>query len=233
MGIHKKLYLSLPLYIFSAVAPFIMRYNSPKNLALVSFVAGVVYLIYLYGVIVISGGRFDFNEALTMYSMSVYIIASFLSLLFVRDFKNIGQYIYLLIFIGAWSTDIFAYFTGRFLGKHKLAKDISPKKTVEGSIGGIVFCAISYAVFGFIMDKYFEADSNILLLVISGVVISVISQVGDLIMSAIKRRYNIKDYGKIFPGHGGVLDRFDSILSVSLGFAALCVVVELIGINII
>jgi phosphatidate cytidylyltransferase len=152
-------------------------------------------------------------------------------ILYIRDFNDDGQFIYLLIFIGAWITDIFAYFTGFFFGKHKLIEDVSPKKTIEGSIGGIAFCALSFVAFGIIADIFFDKDANLVFLAISGVFISIIAQIGDLIMSVIKRQYGIKDYGKIFPGHGGMLDRFDSILSVTLGVAAMCMVSYIFGIS--
>ena len=138
-----------------------------------------------------------------------------------------------MIFLGAWITDTFAYFTGFFFGKHKLIEDVSPKKTIEGSIGGIFFCALSFVIFGLVVDTWFACDANLIFLGVSGVVISLIAQVGDLIMSVIKRQYGIKDYGKIFPGHGGMLDRFDSILAVSLGLCAVCLFGILTGIPLI
>ena len=126
---------------------------------------------------------------------------------------------YLICFIGAWMTDIFAYFCGMLLGrggKHKLIPDVSPKKTVEGSIGGIVFCTLSLVLFGFIVERIApEFQANLLIFALAGVFVSVVAQIGDLSMSVIKRTYGIKDYGKLFPGHGGILDRFDSVLAVS------------------
>ena len=87
--------------------------------------------------------------------------------------------------------------------------------------------------FGWIVDVFFEQDANLLFLFISGILIALISQIGDLIMSVIKRHYGIKDFGKIFPGHGGMLDRFDSILAVSLGLCAICMFATLSGISLI
>jgi phosphatidate cytidylyltransferase len=166
--------------------------------------------------------------------MSIYIIAGLSSILFVRDIDHVGRYIYLLIFLGAWMTDIFAYFTGYFFGKHKLIEDVSPKKTIEGSIGGVIFCTLSFIGFGLVMKYCFSGyDVNLWFLGVSGVIISLVSQVGDLIMSVIKRHYGIKDYGKIFPGHGGMLDRFDSILAVSLALCALCMFGQLTGISLL
>ena len=118
-------------------------------------------------------------------------------------------------------------------GKHKLIPDVSPKKTVEGSVGGTLFCAVAFVVFGVIMNTWFDTDANFLLLAVGGVFMVVIAQIGDLIMSVIKRHYGIKDYGRIFPGHGEMLDRFDSVLIVSLGLAVMCMLVSLFGINLL
>ena len=117
-----------------------------------------------------------------------------------------------MVFLGAWICDTFAYFTGVLIGKHKLIPEISPKKTIEGSIGGIIFTIIGFIVYGLIMNSFFEAQLSYVYLAILGLALSVVSQVGDLIASAIKRQYSIKDFGNIFPGHGGVLDRFDSVM---------------------
>ena len=112
---------------------------------------------------------------------------------------------------------------GRAIGRHKLIPEVSPKKTVEGSIGGTFFCVLSFVAFGLVVDTFFNMNANLIFLAISGAFVAVVAQMGDLIMSLIKREYGIKDYGKLFPGHGGVLDRFDSILSVSLMLAILCI----------
>ena len=102
-----------------------------------------------------------------------------------------------------------------FLGKHKLIPDISPKKTVEGAVGGVLSCVLGFAVFGWVLLFFFEKQVNWSALIVISILVSVISQFGDLAASMIKREMNIKDYGSIFPGHGGVLDRFDSVIFVA------------------
>ena len=232
IGMEKKAAIVIPPYLFALVSPFLLRYMENRvHFALIAFMAAALYLLYLFPLVIWSHGKLAFSDVLTAYALTVYILAALLSILYVRDFIESGKYIYLLIFIGAWVTDVFAYFTGFLFGKHKLIEDVSPKKTIEGSIGGIVFCALGFALLGIIVDHWFEQNANILFLIVSGVIVSVISQVGDLIMSVIKRHYGIKDYGKIFPGHGGMLDRFDSILAVSLGMGAICMFVTLTGIQ--
>lgn len=124
-----------------------------------------------------------------------------------------GKLFILIPFIAAWMTDTGAYFTGIFLGKHKLAPKVSPKKTVEGAIGGIVICVLSFLLYGVLIRMSASIDTvAFLMLALCGTVLSVIAQLGDLSMSLIKREYRIKDYGVAFPGHGGILDRFDSVL---------------------
>ena len=110
---------------------------------------------------------------------------------------------------------MFAYLVGSAIGKHKLIPEISPKKTVEGAIGGIVFTALACLLYGFILEKFFALSVNYLFLAVIGVILSVVSQLGDLFASMIKREYGVKDYGNIFPGHGGIMDRFDSVLATS------------------
>lgn len=236
-GYEKNWALTLPLYAISAVVPLLMRYfpliGSWLDAMRIIAIAAILYIIYLFALIVWSHGKLPFGNTMAMLLMAVYIIAALSAIVAVRDSQPGGAYVYLLIFIGAWMTDTFAYFTGRFFGKHKLIEDVSPKKTIEGSIGGTVFCSLSFVAFGLVTKFCFHEYTNFLFLAICGVIVALISQIGDLIMSVIKRHYGVKDFGKIFPGHGGVLDRFDSILAVSLGICAVCMFVQLSGIPLI
>ena len=112
-----------------------------------------------------------------------------------------------LVFITAFGTDIFAYFTGMLFGKHKLCPDISPKKTVEGSIGGILGSTVFSGIFSLIVCPQHLAGCLVM-----GVIGSLFAQAGDLIASSFKRKMGIKDFGNLIPGHGGILDRFDSVV---------------------
>lgn len=130
-------------------------------------------------------------------------------LIFHISYLQGSKYIW-LVFIIAFGTDTFAYFAGNKFGKRKLCPKISPNKTVEGSIGGIIGSLILTVIFAMIMNL-----DALLRLMILAVISSIISQLGDLVASRIKRVSGIKDYGKLIPGHGGVLDRFDSIILVA------------------
>ena len=143
---------------------------------------------------------------------TMYVILCFTALLRLRYINDGASYIYILVFVAAWITDTFAYFTGVFFGRHKLIPKISPKKTVEGAIGGVVFCMIAFVVYGIIVEKLVGVQMNTVKLLLVGFGMSVVSMLGDLVASSVKRTYGIKDYGNLFPGHGGVLDRFDSIM---------------------
>ena len=126
-----------------------------------------------------------------------------------------GWYYMVMGLFAPWATDTFAYFTGVALGKHKIVPHISPKKTWEGCIGGSVFCALAVTVYScLVIYKVDEIQMNIvtygIIMFLLGILISVMSQLGDWFCSVIKRRTGIKDFSNLFPGHGGMLDRFDS-----------------------
>lgn len=138
-----------------------------------------------------------------------YVIFGFDTIITIITKFEYGDIYVWLIFLIAILSDTMAYFTGKFFGKHKLAPILSPKKTIEGSIGAIIFSMIGCLLFGQIFEL------NIQLMVILGLIGSIVSQCGDLLASFVKRKVEIKDYGNLIPGHGGILDRFDSIILVS------------------
>ncbi len=142
----------------------------------------------------------------------VPFLMSFLILIRKMDY---GILLIWLIFIGAWGTDTMAYTFGRLFGKRKIVPEISKNKTLAGAIGGILGCMALMIVFGFIAKSFSELEISFVALGLLGLFCGVISQIGDWSASAVKRYVNVKDYGSIMPGHGGVLDRFDSILFVA------------------
>ena len=219
VGLHKNPWVSAPLYLVSAVLPFGIRYFEVATVIALPAALCVV-LIYLLASAVFSHGKADIRDVSTSVVLWLYTLIGFAGLIIMHDFINGGQYFYLLAFVGAWITDTFAYFTGMLLGKHKLIPDVSPKKTVEGAVGGVVFCTLSFVGFGLLYNRFWLADGEksipLLAMAIVGFIVSIVSQIGDLSLSLLKRKYGIKDFGKIFPGHGGVLDRFDSVLAVSI-----------------
>ena len=218
--------LSIPLYLVAAGLPFLIRYSADRELVRqVGMVTALVVSLYFFAVLIFSHGKYELADVAICFMTSFYIIAGFNAILILRDFEVGGAYVYLTVFLGAWVTDTFAYFCGILFGrggKHKLIPDVSPKKTVEGSIGGIVFCVLAMLIYGMVINQITDLNANYLVLAVGGLLASIVSQIGDLCMSLIKRTYGIKDYGKLFPGHGGVLDRFDSVIAVAVVLASFC-----------
>ena len=220
IGVQKDIVVSVPAYLLAAAMPFCTYVAALFDITLTTyvaycFIAFLVYLFYLYATAILRRGTMSFADVATRFVGVAYIVGSLTAFPLLRDFTPHGVYLYLLVFLGSWITDTFAYFSGRLFGRHPLAPEISPKKTVEGSIGGMLFCMIAFAVFGIVMQFAFHMKVHYIMLVITGLVCSVVSQMGDLITSLIKREHDCKDFGKIFPGHGGVLDRFDSVIAVT------------------
>lgn len=144
-------------------------------------------------------------------------VAVMLSFIYkIRMVEEYGQYLVWLVFVCSWVCDTSAYCVGVLIGKHKLAPQLSPKKTIEGSLGGIAGSVLVGALYGFFLQNIIGTQMNpIVLFAVIGAAGAVLSQIGDLAASAIKRNYDVKDYGKLIPGHGGVLDRFDSVIATA------------------
>lgn len=223
IGLKNAYLLTAPLYLLALGLPFLIRYANGMDLIRQVILAAIsVISLYFFAVLTFSHGKYKLADVATLFMTAFYILAGFNAIMILRDYELGGKYVYLTVFLGAWVTDTFAYFCGMLFGrggKHKLIPDVSPKKTVEGSIGGIVFCMLSMVIFGLIINAISDFHANYLMLVVGGFLASIVSQIGDLCMSVIKRTYGIKDYGKLFPGHGGMLDRFDSVIAVSIVLA--------------
>ena len=181
------------------------------------------YIIYLgvlitalLVIMVISYPKYSVVDvALTLF-FTLYICLLFGFIILTRDTKY-GHFWVWLIFISSWGSDTFAYFSGILLGKHSLAPKLSPKKTIEGSIGGVIGAGVLGYLYASVYTLYASSilRPHIWAAVIMVVLGSIVSQFGDLAASAIKRFFGQKDFGHILPGHGGILDRFDSLLLVS------------------
>ena len=226
-GLHKFWAISVPSYVVAFVLPTLTHrgiISTDRHTDYILVVALVIflYLLYLAAVAVLDKGKLGYNKVSAVFMSFTYVVVSFTSLGLIRYMNN-GVYLFEMVFIGAWVSDSMAYFTGRLIGKHKLAPVLSPKKTIEGSIGGIVFTILAFVLYGLIIEGISDLDANLWLLAVMGGVLSVVSQIGDLWASLIKREYGIKDYSKMLPGHGGVMDRFDSILSISTILMIFCI----------
>ena len=220
IGLDRNWFVSLPLYSAAFAAPLLMRVlrGHMHTYIRAALLFAMVFAVYLFAVIVFHYGKVNIGKFALAFMTCFYIIGANAAVIFLRDVQQpgIGRLLFVIPFIFAWVTDSFAYFCGRLFGKHKLIPDVSPKKTVEGAVGGFVFCAVTAVVYGIIVSKCFHVTPNYWVLGFGGVAIGIVSQIGDLIMSAIKRDAGVKDYGWMLPGHGGLLDRFDSSMAVTV-----------------
>ena len=166
-----------------------------------------VFLFLIYTVLV--KNRFTFDDAAFVIICTLYVGIGFYYFIETRNHEQGLQYIIFALLV-VWTTDSGAYFTGKKFGKHKLWPEISPNKTVEGFVGGIIWALIT----AFIIQWFSPLTSSYLVLTGITIAASIFGQLGDLVESAIKRQYNVKDSGNLLPGHGGILDRFDSLLFV-------------------
>ena len=172
----------------------------------------IAFLIVLLMCYVFGYPRFHAKEVLASF-FGVFYVSMMLSYIYETRMMEHGLYIVWLVFLCSWGCDTCAYCVGVLFGKHKMAPKLSPKKSVEGAVGGVLGAMLLTALYSYIFasNMNLEVEQIVVLSLISGVG-AFISMIGDLAASAIKRNYEIKDYGTLIPGHGGIMDRFDSVI---------------------
>ena len=241
-GLKEKLYITVPAMLLSAIVPLSVGVGCmqpPYGVYSVAMRAGTLSVALLCVIFVATLGynKVDAEKLYMFFGLAVYIVFGFYTLLRIRSISDgflpdgdgviadgiisdsflpdysLGLKIFAFAVIIAWGTDTFAYFTGMFFGKTKLCPAISPKKTVAGAVGGTLLGSAAGAAFILLSGG---TGALCVTLACCSPLFSIVSQFGDLAASVIKRKFGVKDYGKIFPGHGGVLDRFDSVLAVSI-----------------
>ncbi len=203
----------------SAALPFWFEYKDKLNIPVfpVVTIAVVASLIMM----VLDFEKLKFEQVACSLCSAVFVPSALSCIILYRDLylafpdkyiKTDGIFFILFGFFCCWLSDTFAFFAGKFFGKHKLSPVISPKKTIEGAIGGVIGTAILNVILFVVFKKFFNLSAEITLpiVIIASVCLSVISIFGDLAASTIKRHHGIKDFGNLLPGHGGVMDRFDS-----------------------
>ncbi len=204
-----------PLLYMGVVSAFLMPYSSIFNF---QFVVIAAVLIFSVSFCLKNHSNIKFEKIAFFIISVLFISLSFTSIVMLRNQFDKTALLYLIIVIGsAWFSDTGAYFTGVFFGKHKLCPVISPKKTVEGLIGGIVSNALLISISAYIfvlVNAKLDTNVNVnyFTLIVTAALSSLAGVAGDLTASVIKRQIGIKDYGNIIPGHGGIMDRFDSVL---------------------
>ena len=219
LGLLRKWFLCAPALLTAAVVPFCQ--NDWE------FPVYCLFTLWIFSAMIVYHQETTFKEVGMLYSMVVLIPSALQTLVSLRDLsENHGMFYVLIAVLSAWVADAGAYFAGTFFGKHKLCPTISPKKTVEGFIGGLVAAVVGnlliagiFTVLG--QQEWFVAylggpiRINYLLVAALSPFCALAGVFGDLSASIIKRQCGIKDFGHIMPGHGGILDRFDSVLMVA------------------
>ena len=190
------------LFVLLISLVLFLSFLVPDKYLLISLL-GIIMIFYLISIL---NAWFSPTDLGYMVTMILLFTGTLKSILMVFDKYGITMMIFILI--STYFTDTGAYFSGYYFGKTKLNERISPKKTVEGSIGGWLIATVGGFIFAYFMVK----DFDILTLAILSTVLPIVSQIGDLAFSDIKRHFKIKDFGSIFPAHGGVLDRIDSLI---------------------
>lgn len=214
---HESRKIPLPIIVISLFS-FIylmlcnLEYISVEFMIHYEAVALIIFLMTI-PIIFYNKRKYNIEDAMFLLGVVFFLGVSFNFLITIRMFDL--KYLIFLLLITIF-TDTFAYITGMLIGKHKMCPSVSPKKTWEGFIGGLVMGTFISTIF---YISAFDYTENILILILIIAFLSAIGQLGDLVFSSIKRYYKTKDFGNIMPGHGGVLDRLDSILFVILAFS--------------
>lgn len=204
----EKSLLAFAAYLAAALYYIHLRWALvPEPLEL--FMGFFIVLLFIY---VFAYPKFKAEQIMAAF-FGFFYVAVMLSYLYrIRELEH-GLYLAVLVFLCSWGCDSCAYCVGVLIGKHKMSPKLSPKKSVEGAVGGIVGAAGLTALYAFIFRVQMDASIvSIGILAAIAAAAALISMVGDLAASAIKRNYDIKDYGHLIPGHGGILDRFDSVI---------------------
>ena len=204
---HKKLLVTGLLADAAIIASFV--FDTKFILPILYVLVPVLFILFMTD---IKNIRFK-NVTKTLFGV-LYISLFLGSLILIRDLEN-GRYLIWIVFVAAFFTDTFALIFGKIIGKHKMCPRLSPKKTVEGALGGVLGSVIGMILYCYMTLTYFKLTPNYIYAAIIFVLASVVSQIGDLAASSVKREYDVKDYGKIMPGHGGILDRLDSVMFVA------------------
>lgn len=219
------------------VSLFIMLYRANENgdgieevypVVMIAVVVGLILFLFIY---VFAFPRYQAAQVMAAMFSWLYapVLLSFIYL--IREGFSDGNYLVWFVFLCSWGSDTCAYAVGVLIGKHKMTPKLSPKKSVEGAVGGVLGAALLFVLYThFVINIYTSVSLPLLIAALLGAAGALVSMVGDLAASAIKRDHDIKDYGKLIPGHGGIMDRFDSvIIAAPLIFIGLVIIGSLSG----
>lgn len=203
-------------YIAAVAYYFLIRFDRADLVTMLV----IAFLIILMAIYVFAYPKYR-SEQIMLAFFGLFYVAFMLSYVYQIRMLPQGAFLVWLVFICSWGSDTCAYCVGMLIGKHKMAPKLSPKKSIEGAVGGVLGAALLGALYAVAINRFVigpetsalqDAGANVLQYAIICGVGALISMVGDLAASAIKRNHDIKDYGNLIPGHGGILDRFDSVI---------------------
>lgn len=199
-----------------AISIALMHVVSDRMLSTVITLGVPILLFLLFLSVIITDMRITFKDMAFSFVGILYVVGflGFLPLLYGVTGKISGKMLIWFVLIAAWGTDVFAYLVGKNLGKHKFSK-VSPNKTIEGCIGGMFGAVLFSLICAYVMNAYFGTEIAYLTIGILSAILSLIGQVGDFSASVVKRYFDVKDFSELFPGHGGMLDRIDSVMFIS------------------
>ncbi len=203
-----KLFMPIAL-VFAAAYPFLPVFL-PGIIRLVIY----VYLLMIIVLYILHFDTLKLENAVHCAAFSVMLPVFIGSAVMSRQLEN-GLYYLILTFLGVWVSDTMAQVSGKLFGRHKLGSAISPNKTVEGCIGSVTCTAVAFAAAGYVINTRFGLTVGYAVITALGALVSIVAQFGDLLASAVKRTYGVKDYSQLIPGHGGMYDRFDSFALVA------------------
>lgn len=208
----------IPALIYAAVNPFIVTGSA----TMYRFAFTFVVILCIFATYIIQHNSLKYYRLMFIIASAILISNAMSSLVILHDMDKVNGLMYLIMGLcGAWLADSGAYFVGTFMGKNKLCPEISPKKTVEGFVGGIFITGLLFMLINFGYSKIlphftdYTVSVNYFEVCILGMILAVVGTLGDLSASVLKRQCGIKDYGNIMPGHGGLMDRFDSVVFVA------------------
>ena len=167
-------------------------------------------LLILFAHVIATNMKTSFKDVAYTF-LGIFYIVFFMSFIAIIDGMKDGKILIWYTLIASWGTDIFAYFIGKKFGKHKFSK-VSPKKSIEGCIAGTIGAILIMLIYTYVANTFWGMEYSYVVIGIAGLVLSIIGQVGDFAASSIKRYVDIKDYSNLIPGHGGMLDRIDSLI---------------------
>lgn len=204
----KEDFLLAAVGYLGVISYYVLQITGFSTLSMMDLILILIAMMFVY---VFAYPKYHAEQVMSAFFGVVYVGVMLSYIFLTREAKD-GAFLVWLIFLCSWGCDTCAYCVGMLIGKHKMSPVLSPKKSVEGAVGGVIGAAALGALYAAVAGRYMELQNPVIVCAVICAVGALISMVGDLAASAIKRNHNIKDYGTLIPGHGGILDRFDSVI---------------------